>query len=223
MMHGMGEHWKFTVDLVERALQNPGDNYLGDMVRIHREDPSLFSVNYLCNVMFLMQFAGHETTTQASANGLRHLLTDRAQWELLCEKPELIENAVEEILRIDSSIFGWRRLTTRDTTLGGIEIPEGSRILLMMGSGNHDEAMFPDGAKFDATRKNAKKHLGLGLGAHFCMGAPLARLEMRIILEQLTRRLPDMELVDDQSWAYLPTLVFRGVQNLQVKWSVPNK
>jgi len=220
MMKGMGEHWQFNKNLVDRALENPGDNYLGDMVRIHQQDPSLFTVNYLYNVMFLMQFAGHETTTQASANGLRHLLTDRKQWEMLCQQPELIENAVEEILRIDTSIFGWRRMTSKDTTIGGVDIPEGSRILLMMGSGNHDEDMFPDGAKFDATRKNAKKHLGLGLGAHFCMGAPLAKLEMRVILEQLTKRLPGLQLVDDQTWNYLPTLVFRGVQKLEVEWAV---
>ncbi len=219
MMHGMGEHWQFTKDLVDKAYKTPGDNYLGDMVRIHHDDPTLFSINYLYNVMFLMQFAGHETTTQATANGLRHLLTDREQWELLCEQPELIANAVEEILRIDTSIFGWRRITTCETTLGGVTIPKDARILMMMGSGNHDEDIFPNGSKFDATRKNAKKHLGLGLGAHFCMGAPLARMEMRIILEQLTSRLPQLQLVGDQSWEYLPTLVFRGVQNLEVEWT----
>jgi cytochrome P450 len=219
MMHGMGEHWQFTKDLVDRAYKDPGDNYLGDMVRIHQEDPSLFTINYLYNVMFLMQFAGHETTTQASANGLRHLLTNRKQWELLCAQPELIGNAVEEILRIDSSIFAWRRLATKESTLGGVTIPKGARILMMMGSGNHDEDMFPDGSTFDATRKNAKKHLSLGLGAHFCMGAPLARLEMRVILEQLTKRLPQLRLVEGQQWEYLPTLVFRGVQRLEVEWS----
>ena len=89
---------------------------------------------------------------------------------------------------------------------------------MMMGSGNHDEDMFPNGSKFDATRKNEKKHLGLGLGAHFCMGAPLARMEMRVILEQLTSRLPQLHLTGDQSWEYLPTLVFRGVQRLEVDW-----
>ena len=220
MMHGMGEHWQFTKDLVDRAYQNPGDNYLGDLIRIHQDDPSLFTINYLYNVMFLMQFAGHETTTQASANGIRHLLSNRGQWELLCAQPELIANAVEEILRIDSSIFAWRRIATRESTLGGVTIPQGARILMMMGSGNHDEDVFPDGSTFDATRKNAKKHLGLGLGAHFCMGAPLARLEMRVILEQLTRRLPELQLVADQQWKYLPTLVFRGVQRLEVEWPV---
>lgn len=218
MMHGMGEHWQFTRDLVDRAYKNPGDNYLGDMVRIHQKEPSLFTINYLYNVMFLMQFAGHETTTQASANGIRHLLGDRMQWQMLVDDPSLLDNAVEEILRIDTSIFGWRRITTCDTSIGGVEIPQGSRILLMMGSANHDESVFPDGGRFDVTRSNAKKHLGLGLGAHFCMGAPLAKLEMRVILEQLTTRLPDLHLKPGQSWEYLPTLVFRGVQRLEVEW-----
>ncbi|MEM7334101.1 MAG: cytochrome P450 [Chloroflexota bacterium] len=218
MMQNMAEHWEFTKKLVSDALDNPGDNYLGDMVRLHQEDPSSFTINYLTNVMFVMQFAGHETTTQASANGIKAMLEDRAVWEKLCANPELIPNAVEEILRIDTSIFGWRRITTKDTRIGDKEIPAGSKILMMLGSGNHDEAMFPNPTKFDPERPNAKKHLGLGYGSHFCMGAPLARLEMRIILEELTRRLPHMHLVKGQPYEYLPTLLFRGVQHLQVEW-----
>ena len=220
MIKGMSEHWEFTMKLVNDALENPGDNYLGDLVRMLREDPSLFTVNYLANVMHLMQFAGHETTTQASANGIKHLLEDREQWEKLVADPTLIPNAVEEILRIDTSIFAWRRIATKDSQIGGVEIPAGSNILLMLGSGNHDEALFPEGNRFDPERKNAKKHLGFGNGAHFCMGAPFARLEMRIILEELVKRIPDMRLVEGQTWEYLPTLVFRGVQRLMVEWDV---
>lgn len=220
IMANMGEHWDFTKRLVDAALENPGDNYLGDMVRLHREDPTRFSINYLYNVMFLMQFAGHETTTQASANGIKRLLQQRAQWNAICADPTLIPNAVEEILRIDTSIFAWRRITTRETEIGGVPIPAGAKILMMLGSGNHDEDMFPNGAEFDVHRQNAKKHFALGSGVHFCMGAPLARLEMRIILEELTRRLPHMQLVEDQEWAYVPTLVFRGVQKLKIEWNV---
>lgn len=218
MIKGMAEHWEFTKKLVNEALKNPGDNYLGDLVRMHREDPSLFTINYLMNVMHLMQFAGHETTTQASANGVRHLLEDRAQWEKLVANPELIPNAVEEILRIDTSIFAWRRITTADTQVGGINIPAGSNILLMLGSGNHDEEIFPNPTQFDPERENAKKHLGFGHGAHFCMGAPFARLEMKIILEELVKRIPSLRLAEDQTYEYLPTLVFRGVQKLMVEW-----
>ncbi len=218
MMRDMGEHWAFTRELVDAALAEPGDDYLGDMVRLHREDPSRFTVNYLCNVMFLMQFAGHETTTQASANGLKALLSDRAQWERLCGDPGLIPGAVEEILRFDTSIFTWRRIATRDAGIGGVKVPAGAKILLLLGSGNRDEETFPDGETFDIGRANARRHLAFGNGAHFCMGAPLARLEMRIVLEELTRRLPHMRLVEGQDWEYIPTLTFRGVQKLRVEW-----
>ncbi|MEK9679977.1 MAG: cytochrome P450 [Rhodospirillaceae bacterium] len=220
MMRDMGKHWDFTRNLVDDAIKNPGDNYLGDMVRLHKEDPSRFTINYLYNVMFLMQFAGHETTTQASANGMKALLENREQWEAMCADPSLIPNAVEEILRFDASIFTWRRIATKDTQIGGVDIPKGAKILVMTGSGNHDDDMFPEGGKVDITRKNAKRHLAFGNGAHFCMGAPLARMEMKVILEELTRRLPHMDLKPGQKWRYIPTLNFRGVQELWVEWDV---
>ncbi|MCC2098757.1 MAG: cytochrome P450, partial [Hyphomicrobiales bacterium] len=218
MMRDMSQHWDFTVRLVDTAFENPGDNYLGDLVRMHRQDPTLFTKNYLCNVMFLMQFAGHETTTQASANGLRMLLENREQWDAICADPSLIPNAVEEMLRMDSSIFAWRRIATCDTEIRGQTIKAGDRVLVVMGSGNRDDDMFPQGETFDATRRNAKRNLAFGHGAHFCMGAPLARLEMKVIFEELTKRLPHMRLKPDQTFNYIPTLTFRGVQNLEVEW-----
>lgn len=221
LMKDMGKHWDFTKELVDAAIANPGDNYLGDMVRIHQEDPTRFTVNYLYNVMFLMQFAGHETTTQASANGIKAMLTDRSQWQALCDDPSLAANAVEEILRYDTSIFTWRRIATVDTQIADVSIPEGAKILLLLGSGNRDDAMFPGGERFDIHRANAKRNLGLGLGAHFCMGAPLARMEMRVILEELSRRLPGLRLVEGQEWKFIPTLAFRGVQELHVEWDKP--
>ncbi len=161
MMRDMSHHWDFTVKLVEAAYVNPGDNYLGDLVRMHKQDPSLFTKNYLCNVMFLMQFAGHETTTQASANGLRMLLENRGQWEALCADPSLAANAVEEMLRMDSSIFAWRRIATRDTEIRGQKIAAGDKVLVMLGSGNRDNDMFPDA---DISRR-AKSRSGMGLTA----------------------------------------------------------
>ena len=194
MMADMGASWDFTVELVDNALKNPGDNYLGDMVRLYREDPSRFSINYLRNVMFLMQFAGHETTTQASANGIKKLLSERELWERLVADPSLIPNAVEEILRYDSSIFAWRRIATKDTEIAGMPVPRGGKVLILMGSGNRDPEVFEDPETFDPARRNARRHLGFGHGAHFCMGAPLARMEMKVILEELVRRLPHMRL-----------------------------
>lgn len=220
MMEDIGKHWEFTKALVDAALETPGDNYLGDLARLYHEDNSRFTINYLYNVVFVLMFAGHETTTQVTASGIKALLENREQWEALCQNPELIPNAVEEILRYDSSIFAWRRITTKPVEIGGISIPEGAKLLLMTGSGNHDDRVFPEGKRFDVRRKNAKRHLALGKGPHYCMGAPLARLEMRVVLEELTRRVPHMQLVEKQTLEYLPTLVFRGPKALWVEWDV---
>ena len=220
MMHDISKHWEFTKQLVDQALMSPGDNYLGDMARLHLSDPTKFTVNYLCNVMFLMQFAGHETTTQASANGMRALLENKNQWDALCKDPKLIPNAVEEILRYDSSIFAWRRITTCDTKIGEFDIPKGAKILMALGSGSRDDSVFEDGDDFNIFRKQKKKHLAFGNGVHFCMGAPLARLEMKIILEELARRLPHIRMVKGQKWDYIPTLAFRGIKKLLIEWDV---
>jgi cytochrome P450 len=122
-------------------------------------------------------------------------------------------------LRMDTSIFAWRRLATRDTLIHGQEIKAGDKILMMLGSGNRDDDMFENGETFDATRRNAKRNLAFGHGTHFCMGAPLARLEMKVIFEELTKRLPSLRLVPGQSFNYIPTLTFHGVQKLEVEWS----
>lgn len=220
MMEDVGKHWAFTKALVDAALEKPGDNYLGDLARLYHADNSLFTINYLYNVVFVLMFAGHETTTQVTSSGIKALLENREQWEALCQNPALIPNAVEEILRYDSSIFAWRRITTKAVEIGGITVPAGAKLLLMTGSGNHDESVFPEGKRFDVRRKNAKRHLALGKGPHYCMGAPLARLEMRIVLEELVRRLPHIKLVEGQALEYLPTLVFRGPKELWVEWDV---
>jgi cytochrome P450 len=105
-----------------------------------------------------------------------------------------------------------------DVVLGGVTIPAGGRLLLVIGSGNHDERVFPDPDRFDIHRPNAKRHLTFGVGSHSCIGAPLARLEMRIILEELTRRLPGMRLVPGQEFTYLPNASFHGPRHVLTEW-----
>jgi len=218
LMHDLGELWRFTTGLVDDALASPGDNYLGDIARLYHEDSSRFTVNYLYNAAFQFQFAGHETTTQATANGITRLLENPGQWSAICTDPGLIPNAVEECLRFDPSIFHWRRLATRDATVGGQRIPAGAKILMVLGSSNHDDGQFPDGETFDITRANAKRHLTFGNGEHFCLGAPLARMEFRVILEELSRRIPGLRLAGEPDWDRTPTLLFRGVSRLPVEW-----
>jgi hypothetical protein len=163
-------------------------------------------------------FAGHETTTNATANGMRALLENTEQWHALCADPSLAGNAVEEVLRHSSSVIAWRREAVRDAVIGGVAIPAGSKVLAVTGSANHDESVFPSPETFDITRANARKHFAFGVGRHLCLGAPLARVEMQIFLEELSRRLPHMRLVAGQTFSYSPNTSFRGPDQLLVEW-----
>ena len=203
----IGEYWKFAVEQIDRLIDDPGENLMGDLIRTWREpgNEDMFSRDQLCWIFLNTLFAGHETTTNASAAGIRALLTYRDQWEAICEDPSLIPNAVEEILRFDSCVPTWRRVTTKAVTLGGVELEAGAKLLIGLGSANHDDAKFPDGERFDVRRVNAKDQIAFSWGRHTCLGARLARMEMRVFLERITRRLPHLELVEDQEWATPPT------------------
>ena len=214
----MARMWSFGARLVEAAIENPGESYLGDLVRQRRADPSLFTDNYLRSIAFVLQVAGSSSQSHALANGVRAMLVDRAPWEKLCADPDLIPNAVEEVLRFGMPILTFPRLATRDAEIGGRHIPAGARILLLIASGNRDESVFPDGEVLDVERKNARDHLSFGVGSHFCLGAPLARLQMKIVLEELTARLPRMRLADGGVADIYRTLTFRGLNRLPVEW-----
>jgi cytochrome P450 len=144
------------------------------------------------------------------------LLRFRDQWETLIERPELIPNAVEEILRFDGPVINHRRTAKVDTEIGGVPIPAGARVMLCFASADHDPAHFDHGDEFEVDRADAELHLAFGKGPHLCLGAPLGRLETRISLELLTTMTPDIELVPDQNIEYSPNALFRGLKALQV-------
>jgi cytochrome P450 len=216
----VGEYWKFAGEQIDRLIADPGENLMGDLVRAWQEpgNEDMFSRDQLCWIFLNTLFAGHETTTNASAAGIRALLTHRDQWEAICEDPSLIPNAVEEILRFDSSVPTWRRVTTKATTLGGVELPEGAKLLVGLGSANHDDAHFPEGETFDVRRPNAKDQLAFSWGRHTCLGARLARMEMRVFLERITKRLPHLQLVEGQEYVYSPNTSHRGPEHVLVRW-----
>ena len=211
--------WTVSGRLAKRAIDRPGDNYLGDAVRARRAAPSLFTDRYLHNVAYLLQTAGADNQSHALAHGIRALLDDRVAWQRLCADPGLIPNAVEEILRFSTPLLAFPRLATRDAEVGGRRIPAGAKVLLLLASGNRDETVFPDGERLDIERPNAREHLSFGHGPHFCLGAPLARLEMKVILEELTRRLPHMRLADGGAADIFRTFTFRGLKHLTVEWN----
>jgi cytochrome P450 len=215
---GLLEYWKYTEDFIESLLAKPPDNYVGDLIRISQADERELTIDEITNIVYGLVLAGHETTTSMSSNAILTLMQHRDAWERLCVEPEAIPNAVEECLRFNSSVTTWRRKTTRAVEIAGTAIPADSNLLLALCSGNHDSAHFADPEKFDIDRPNVRSHLSFGFGIHFCLGAPLARLELKIILEELVRRLPNLRLSDNQTWSYPPNTTFRGPEQLWVEW-----
>ena len=214
----MGAYYQYSRLHIRRLKENPGREAAADYIKAHLENPELFPEEYVAGLLPNFLYAGHETTTSQAGNALRSLLEHRAQWAALCTKPALIPNAVEECLRAVSSVIAWRRQAREAVTLQGVEIPAGAKLLIYSGAANHDPAVFPNGECFDIERDNARRHLSFGYGAHLCLGAPLARLELKVMLEELARRLPHMELVPAQAWTYSANTSFRGPQNLRVRW-----
>jgi hypothetical protein len=169
-------------------------------------------------IVYSLLFAGHETTTGLISNALRQLLTHRHAWEEICRDASLIPNAVEEVLRFDSSVIAWRRQATQAVEIGGVPVPAGANLLLLLGSANRDPAVFEDPERFDIHRRNAREHLSFGQGVHYCLGAPLGRLEARVVLEELSARLPGLRLVPGQAPRFRPNTTFRGPLALLAEW-----
>ncbi|MER5791686.1 cytochrome P450 [Streptomyces sp. NPDC001980] len=164
--------------------------------------------------------AGHLTTTALIGTTVLHLLSHRDQWELLGRQPELIPAAVEEAARYDGALQGFRRVTTRPVTLAGTELPAGAELFVAFGAANRDASRHPSPDTFDITRAAPARHLAFGFGAHACVGAQLAREQLRITVEELTRRLPDLRLAKGRPVTMRPTMIHRSPEELHLSWTV---
>jgi cytochrome P450 len=162
-------------------------------------------------------FAGHETTTNLISNTLLHLL-NHGLWERLASDPQLVPKAIEETLRFDPPVQGMIRRATVECEAAGVTIPRGEQVFLSFAAANRDPARFPDPDRFQLHREEPLRHLGFGHGTHFCLGAELARLEVRIALLALLGKWREPRLVDREV-AYHPSLVHRGPVALDVAWN----
>lgn len=163
--------------------------------------------------------AGNETTTNALAEGIRMLAENPDEWRRLKADPAGRAAAVtEEVLRLSSPLSGMFRIVQTDTEIGGCPVSAGDRVVNVYGAANRDPALWgPDPDTFDPDRPNLSDHLAFGKGIHFCLGAPLARLEMRIAFEALARRIATIELAADNTFDYHPSFVLRGLRELRVR------
>ncbi|MBP6862754.1 MAG: cytochrome P450/oxidoreductase [Neisseriaceae bacterium] len=217
---GVGQFWDYSGKVLQKMRDNPnGEGWMYDMIAQNRTMPDIVTDNYLHSMMMAIMVAAHETTSLASANAIKELLSRPNLWRRLSEQPELIPAAVEECLRHSGSVVAWRRQATVDTEVGGVAIPAGAKIFIVSSSANHDDRQFENPDELDIYRDNAVEHLTFGYGAHQCMGKNIGRMEMCVFIEELSRRLPQLRLAE-QTFTYLPNTSFRGPQALWVEWDV---
>ena len=220
-----GKFWQHSQRVLHKLMMQeehteaPG--WVPHSIRAHRKDPESVPMYYLRSKTMSAVTASHDTTVNSISNMLIYLFTERPDiWNLLKDKPELIPNAVEESLRMNGGSHAWRREAINDVEIRGVTIPKGSRILLVTSMANRDPEIFPDPHTFDLYRDNVTKHLLFGYGMHLCMGRNLARLQMQVLLQQLLKRLPHMELIEQDDYGRAPSVSFRGPSTLKVKWDV---
>lgn len=209
---------RYVADRIDERRSAPQDDFISTLIAFDDDGEPLEDVVLVGQVMGLVN-AGHETVTTMLTLGLYHLLRDRSQWEALCANPQLAAAVVEESLRFDGPLKMLSRRANRDTEIGGVTIPAGSRIGLVVGSGNRDEAVFDEPGRFDIkTEQKRQTHLAFGRGAHFCAGAPLARAEGRIAFERLATRLPALRLVAETPPEFARNMAVRIPIALPVRW-----
>jgi hypothetical protein len=214
---GMVAFWRYTEDLVRDRAARPREDFTSELVHATDPDGQRLTPTEVATILFGLLLAGHESTTHLLSNAVRRLLEHHATaWQLLCQDAALIPNAVEEVLRFDPPVVIWRRKTKVAVDVQQVRIPADANLLLMIGSANRDEAVFEEPETFDIRRANASDHLAFSMGNHYCLGAPLARLEARVVIEELTRRRPGLQLVADQPLAFHPNIAFRGPTELRV-------
>jgi cytochrome P450 len=218
LARGMAAFWRYAEQLVEARATQPREDFTSDLLLARDGDLPALTHPEVTTIVYGLLLAGHETTTNLLGNAFRRLLTDRSAWEDLCGDPSLIPNAIEEVLRFDSSVIAWRRKTTQPVEIGGVSVPGEADLLLLLGAANRDPAVFEDPERFDIRRANARDHISFGHGPHFCLGAPLARLEARVVLEEFTSHFPSLRLVPDQTLRFSPNISFRGPLSLLAEW-----
>jgi cytochrome P450 family 142 subfamily A polypeptide 1 len=211
-----GAYAQYAMEVINDRRKNPRDDLIGTLVSSEIDGEGLTDEE-LIQESLLILVGGDETTRHVITGGTKALIEHPEQRQKLVDDPSRIPTAVEEMLRWVTPIKNMNRTATRDVVLRGEQVREGDKLLLLYQSGNRDERVFKDPDRFDIER-NPNDHVAFGgYGAHFCLGASLARLELRVVFEELLRRLPDMEL--DGATPLRPSNFIVGIEDMPVTYT----
>ena len=208
-----GKLLEYFEGLLESKRSAPQDDVMSSLVNVEDRGDRLTHDEVLATCLLLL-LAGHETTANLLGNGVLALLRHRDQWQRLVDEPELVRPAVEELLRYDSPVQVIERIALEELSVGGQTISSGDQLGIMLGAANRDPQRFPDPDRLDIGR-NDEPLISFGAGVHFCLGAPLARLEARIAIDSLVRTFPNLQLATDEP-KWRPSFVLRGLEELPV-------
>ncbi len=199
--------------LAERRAA-PRDDMMSALLAVE-EDGQKLSEEEIVTMCSLVLAAGNVTTTDLIGNGVYALLTHPDEWRQLRDDPSLIKNAVEEMLRYETPVVQTGRILTSDGAIAGCPVRAHESVLTSLAAANRDPAVYPEPDRFDITRSDVRHH-SFGGGSHFCLGAPLARLEAQLAISTLVRRFPELRMADEPlEWRRIPA--FRGLVKLTVR------
>lgn len=217
----MAEMFFLAHDLAAQHRIEPKDDIVNVLLNGTVEDEPLTDEEF-CQFFLLLIVAGNETTRTVTSQGMRLLMEHPEQYQLLVDTPELLEGAIEEFLRYDPAVIAFRRTAMQDVDVGGQLVRKGDKIQLYYPAANSDEEVFADGDTFDITRAQREdvknNHRAFGVGEHFCMGSHLARLELKVIFEEILRRIRNPRLKGEINW--LRSNFIHGIKQMPIQFDV---
>lgn len=215
------EMFMMAMEMAAEHRARPGTDVVDVLLNGTVEDEPLSDEDF-CNFFLLLIVAGNETTRTVTSHGMRLLMEHPEQYQALVDDPSLVADAVEEFLRFNPAVIAFRRTAMEDVELGGQQIRKGDKIQMYYGAASSDEAVFSHPDRFDITRNRREdvrnEHRAFGIGQHFCLGSHLARLELRIIFEEITRRIRNPRLDGEISW--LRSNFISGIKSMPIVFEV---
>jgi cytochrome P450 len=213
----MMEMGMYFMSMIAQRRQVPGDDLISGLLNASIEGEHLSQIELL-GFCVLLLVAGNETTTNLLGNAMATFADHPNQWQELRAHPELVPTAIEEVLRYRSPVQAMFRFSKKESMLQGQKVPANSHLIAWIGSANHDGSMFPKPEQFDMKR-NPNKHIGFGNGIHYCLGAPLARLEAKIALGAMLERFSSFQLTAGASLKRQPSLIVFGLHDVPIEFA----